>query len=165
MTSSEGLEVDKNFSKIGMIVAFTAIAFAASAQTYPSKPIRILIPFPPGNTMDIMARLIAPKLSERLGQNVIVDNRAGAAGQLGMEIGKNSPPDGYTIIAGQGGNMVVMPHTYKKLPYDVFKDFAPIAWWCTRACRLKQSRIWLLMRRPIRTGSPSVPTARAAFRI
>ena len=102
-------------------------AGAAVAQNYPAKPIRIVIPFPPGNTMDIMSRLIAPKLAERLGQNVIVDNRAGAAGQLGMELGKNSPPDGYTIIAGQGGNMVVMPHTYKKLPYDVFKDFAPIA--------------------------------------
>jgi len=100
---------------------------AAGAQTYPVKPIRFVIPFPPGNTMDIMARLIAPKLSERLGQNVIVDNRAGAAGQLGMELGARAAPDGYTVIAGQGGNMVVMPHTYKKLPYDVFKDFAPIA--------------------------------------
>ena len=107
------------------------LAFCCSglvvAQSFPSKPIRIVIPFPPGNTMDIMARLIAPKLTERLGQNVIVDNRAGAAGQLGMEIGKNAPPDGYTVIAGQGGNMVVMPHTYKKIPYDVFKDFAPVA--------------------------------------
>lgn len=100
---------------------------AAGAQTYPVKPIRFVIPFPPGNTMDIMARLIAPKLSERLGQNVIVDNRAGAAGQLGMELGARAAPDGYTVIAGQGGNMVVMPHTYKKLPYDVFRDFAPIA--------------------------------------
>ncbi len=110
-----------------MLAAATIVSAGAVAQPFPSKPIRIVIPFPPGNTMDIMARLIAPRLTERLGQNVIVDNRAGAAGQLGMEIGKNAPADGYTVIAGQGGNMVVMPHTYKKIPYDVFKDFAPIA--------------------------------------
>ncbi len=118
----------KNFvSRLPIFAVAMLMASGSFAQQYPAKPIRILIPFPPGNTMDIMARLIAPKLTERLGQNVIVDNRAGAAGQLGMELGKNAPPDGYTIIAGQGGNMVVMPHTYKKLPYDVFKDFAPIA--------------------------------------
>jgi len=118
----------KNFvSRLPIFAVAMLMASGTFAQQYPAKPIRILIPFPPGNTMDIMARLIAPKLTERLGQNVIVDNRAGAAGQLGMELGKNAPPDGYTIIAGQGGNMVVMPHTYKKLPYDVFKDFAPIA--------------------------------------
>ena len=112
---------------VALFSTITLLAPGVHAQPYPSKPIRIVIPFPPGNTMDIMARLIAPKLTERLGQNVIVDNRAGAAGQLGMELGKNSPPDGYTIIAGQGGNMVVMPHTYKKIPYDPLKDFAPIA--------------------------------------
>jgi tripartite-type tricarboxylate transporter receptor subunit TctC len=119
--------VDIPFSRVLVSIVAAVFACAAGAQSYPSKPIRIVIPFPPGNTMDIMARLIAPKLTERLGQNVIVDNRAGAAGQLGMELGKSAPPDGYTIIAGQGGNMVVMPHTYKKLPYDVFKDFAPIS--------------------------------------
>jgi tripartite-type tricarboxylate transporter receptor subunit TctC len=102
-------------------------ACAAGAQSYPSKPIRIIIPFPPGNTVDIMARLIGPKMTERLGQNVIVDNRAGAAGQLGLELGARAAPDGYTLVGGQGGNLVVQPHTYKKLPYDPLKDFAPIA--------------------------------------
>ncbi len=96
-------------------------------QAYPSKPIRIIIPFPPGNTIDIMARLIGPKITERLGQNVIVDNRAGAAGQLGLELGARAAPDGYTLVGGQGGNLVVQPHTYKKIPYDPIKDFAPIA--------------------------------------
>jgi len=99
----------------------------AAAQSYPSKPIRIIVPFPPGNTIDIMSRLIGPKIAERLGQNVIVDNRAGAAGQLGLELGAHAAPDGYTLIAGQGGNLVVMPHTYKKIPYDPLKDFVPIA--------------------------------------
>jgi tripartite-type tricarboxylate transporter receptor subunit TctC len=102
-------------------------AGAAAAQNYPAKPIRIIIPFPPGNTIDIMARLIGPKITERLGQNVIVDNRAGASGQLGLELATRAAPDGYTLVGGQGGNLVVMPHTYKKIPYDPLKDFAPVA--------------------------------------
>ena len=109
------------------VAAAMLFACTAGAQQYPSKPIRIVIPFPPGNTVDIMARLIGPKLTERLGQNVIVDNRPGAAGQLGLEYGAHQPPDGYTLIGGQGGNLVVMPHTYKKIPYDPMKDFTPIA--------------------------------------
>ncbi|MGE5526591.1 MAG: Bug family tripartite tricarboxylate transporter substrate binding protein [Rhodospirillaceae bacterium] len=99
----------------------------AHSQSYPARPIRIIIPFPPGNTVDIMARLIAPKMSERLHQNIIVDNRAGASGQLGLELAARAPADGYTLVGGQGGNLVVAPHTYKKLPYDPIKDFAPIA--------------------------------------
>jgi tripartite-type tricarboxylate transporter receptor subunit TctC len=109
-------------------VAWLALsAQAGHAQNYPAKPIRIIIPFPPGNTMDIMSRLIGPKLTERLGQNVIVDNRAGAAGQLGLEVAARAAPDGYTLVGGQGGNLVVAPHTYRKLPYDPLKDFTPIA--------------------------------------
>jgi tripartite-type tricarboxylate transporter receptor subunit TctC len=112
---------------VGLLVAAGLAPFAALGQSYPSRPIRIIIPFPPGNTVDIMARLIAPKMTERLRQNVIVDNRAGASGQLGLELGAHAAPDGYTLIGGQGGNLVVAPHTYKKLPYDPIKDFAPIA--------------------------------------
>ncbi len=109
------------------LVFACGLAGTAGAQQYPAKPIRIIIPFPPGNTMDIMARLIGPKISERLGQNVIVDNRAGGAGQLGLEFAARAAPDGYTLVGGQGGNLVVAPHTYKKIPYDPLKDFAPIA--------------------------------------
>ena len=105
---------------------FSALT-VAQAQPYPSKPIRIIIPFPPGNTTDIMSRLIAPKMSERLGQQVIVENRPGASGMLGLDYVAKSPPDGYTIAAGQGGNMVVLPHTSKNIPYNALKDFAPIA--------------------------------------
>ncbi len=104
-----------------------AMAPTLHAQQYPSKPIRIIIPFPAGSSLDIMSRLIAPKLTERLGQNIVVDNRAGAAGQLGLELGARAAPDGYTLVGGQGGNLAVEPHTYKKLPYDPLKDFAPIA--------------------------------------
>jgi tripartite-type tricarboxylate transporter receptor subunit TctC len=104
-----------------------AISVPLAAQPYPSKPIRIIIPFPPGTTLDIMSRLLAPALSERLKQSVVVDNRAGAAGQLGLEIAARAAPDGYTIVGGQGGNLVVEPHTYKKLAYDPLRDFTPVA--------------------------------------
>ena len=99
----------------------------AQAQNYPAKPIRIVIPFPPGNTTDIMSRLIAPKMAERLGQQVIVENRPGASGMLGLDYVAKSPADGYTLACVQGGNMVVLPHTSKNVPYDPLKDFAPIA--------------------------------------
>jgi tripartite-type tricarboxylate transporter receptor subunit TctC len=100
---------------------------AACAQPYPSKPIRIIVPFPPGNTMDIMSRLISPKMAERMGQQVIVENRPGASGMLGLDLVAKSAPDGYTVGAGQGGNLAVLPHTSKSIPYDPLKDFVPIA--------------------------------------
>ncbi len=110
------------------VLAFVfATAPALHAQQYPNKPIRIIVPFPPGDSLDTMSRLIAPKLIDRLGQSIVVDNRAGGAGQLGLEIAARATPDGYTIVGGQGGNLVVQPHTYKKLPYDPLKDFVPIA--------------------------------------
>jgi len=112
---------------LAVMIAAAMMALPVSSQSYPVHPIRIIIPFPPGNTVDIMARLIGPKITERLGQNIIVDNRAGASGQLGMELAAHAAPDGYTLVGGQGGNMVVMPHTFKKLPYDPLKDFVPIA--------------------------------------
>ena len=111
------------------VVAASAfgIAGTAFAQAYPAKPITIVIPFPPANTTDIMSRLIAPKMSERMGQPVIVQNRPGASGMLGLEFVARSVPDGYTIAAGQGGNLTVLPHTSKNIPYDALKDFVPIA--------------------------------------
>src|SRR5690242_12402327 len=99
-----------------IVVAAASVPFTAHGQSYPSKPIRIIVPFPPGNTMDIMTRLIAPKIAERLGHQVVVDNRAGAAGQLGLDLAARAAPDGYTLVGGQGGNLVVQPHTYRKLP-------------------------------------------------
>jgi tripartite-type tricarboxylate transporter receptor subunit TctC len=104
-----------------------ALAGAAAAQSYPTKPIKVIVPYPPGDAADILARLIGPKVSERLGQQMVVENRPGASGQIGMEVLKNSAADGYTIGVGQGGNLVVAPHTYKRIPYDPLKDFVPIA--------------------------------------
>ena len=110
-----------------VLAIILAMAPTLHAQQYPSKPIRIIIPFPPGDSLDTMSRLIAPALTERLGQNIVVDNRAGAAGQLGLDLAAHAAPDGYTLVGGQGGNLVVQPHTYRKLPYDPLKDFAPVA--------------------------------------
>ena len=87
----------------------------ALAQAYPNKPIRIIVP---GDSCDILTRLIAPKLTERLGQPIVVDNRAGSAGQLGLTLLKQAAPDGYTLGCGQGGNMVIVPLAYAKVAYD-----------------------------------------------
>jgi tripartite-type tricarboxylate transporter receptor subunit TctC len=118
-------------SKSLMLGAAALLAFfaasTAQAQAWPSKPIRIIVPFPPGNTTDIMTRLVAPRLSERLGQPVVVENRPGASGMLGLDLVAKAAPDGYTIGAGQGGNLAVLPHTSKNIPYDSVKDFVPIA--------------------------------------
>src|SRR5262249_34469920 len=109
------------------VAASMAFACAAFAQSYPSRPIKVIVPYPPGDAADILSRLIGPKVSERLGQQMVVENRPGASGQIGMEVLKNSAPDGYTIGVGQGGNLVVAPHTYKNIPYNPLKDFVPIA--------------------------------------
>lgn len=115
--------------RAGLLALAATIAFpgAALGQSYPTKPIKVIIPFPPGDAADIMARLIGPKMSARLGQQLVVENRPGASGQIGLGLLRNAPADGYTIGVGQGGNLVVAPHTYKKLPYDPLKDFAPVA--------------------------------------
>ncbi|MGE5522185.1 MAG: Bug family tripartite tricarboxylate transporter substrate binding protein [Rhodospirillaceae bacterium] len=98
-----------------------------AAETYPRKPVRVIIPYPPGEAPDIIARLVSPIMSERMGQQFVVENRAGASGQIGLQLLKDAPNDGYTIGVGQGGNLVVAPHTYKKLAYDPLKDFVPVA--------------------------------------
>src|SRR5260221_701397 len=114
--------------RVFVLAAFAlGFASAALAQSWPTKPIKIVIPFPPGNTMDIMTRLIGPKMTERLGQPIVAENRPGASGMLGLDFVAKAPPDGYIIAAGQGGNLTVLPHTSKNIPYDPLKDFVPIA--------------------------------------
>jgi len=109
------------------IASVWGLTAPAAAQTYPSRAVRIIVPFPPGEAADTIARLVAPVLSQRLGQQFVVDNRPGAAGQIGLQLLKQAPADGYTIGVGQGGNMSVQPHTYAKLPYDALNDFAGLA--------------------------------------
>jgi len=100
---------------------------AANSQSYPARPIRLIVPFPPAETLDVMSRLIAPKLAERLGQPVVIENRPGASGMLGLDLIAKAPPDGYTIGGGEAGNMARLPHTSRNVPYDALKDFTPIA--------------------------------------
>lgn len=113
------------------LVVLAALAVGAVpgvlAQTYPSRPIRFIVPFPPGGGTDIYARIIAPKLSEALRQQVVVDNRAGAGGALGAELAAKAPPDGYTIWIGQTSNLTIGPAMRSKNSYDPLKDFAPIS--------------------------------------
>jgi tripartite-type tricarboxylate transporter receptor subunit TctC len=107
--------------------AALALATAAAfAQTYPTRSIRLISPFAPGGGTDITSRAIAPKLTSAFGQQVIVDNRGGAGGMVGVEIAAKAPPDGYTIVIGTIGNIAVNPSLYTKMPYDPQKDLVPI---------------------------------------
>src|SRR5688572_21797457 len=104
-----------------------AAACSAAAQDYPSRPIRLIVPFAPGGATDIPARLVAPKLSDALGQPVVVENRPGAGGIIGIEAAARSQPDGYTMLVATNGELVMNPSIYPKLPYDPFKDFIPVS--------------------------------------
>jgi tripartite-type tricarboxylate transporter receptor subunit TctC len=107
-------------------LGLVALAASGFAQGFPSKPVRLVVPFAPGGTNDIAARGIAPELGEILGQQVVVENRAGAGGQIGAEFVAKSPPDGYTIMMASSSVMTNAPAVYTKLRYDILKDFAPI---------------------------------------
>ncbi len=102
-------------------------ALGASAQKFPEKPIRLVVPFAPGGNIDITARTIAPGLSEVLGTQVVVDNRGGASGTIGVDLVAKSPPDGYNLVVGSTGTITGAPSLYPKLPYDPVRDLAPIS--------------------------------------
>jgi tripartite-type tricarboxylate transporter receptor subunit TctC len=110
-----------------LCAACAPFALAGEAPPYPSKPIRLIVPFPPGGSIDPVARMLTPKLSESLGQQVIVDNRPGANGAIGTELLAKAPPDGYTLIHLGPGTHVINALLVKNLPYDSMKDFAPVA--------------------------------------
>jgi tripartite-type tricarboxylate transporter receptor subunit TctC len=115
--------------QIRLIAFLWMLIFAAgqaSAQAYPNKPVRWLIPFSAGGPTDVLARAIAPKLSEGLGVPVLVENKLGAGGSLAMDAVAKAAPDGYTIGMGHTGTQSINPHMYAKLPYDSLKDFTPI---------------------------------------
>jgi tripartite-type tricarboxylate transporter receptor subunit TctC len=112
------------------LLAFASLlsaALGAAAQDWPNRAIRLIVPFAPGGATDIPARLIAPKLSEALGQPVVVENRTGAGGIVGIQAAAQSQPDGYTMVIATNGEFVMNPSIYPKLPYDPFKDFAPVS--------------------------------------
>jgi tripartite-type tricarboxylate transporter receptor subunit TctC len=108
-----------------VLLALVSTAAWSQGAPYPTKPIRFVVPFVPGGPTDIQGRMLGEKLGQRLGQQVIVDNRGGAGGNIGMEVTAKSPPDGYTLVIATVGTWAVNPHLYK-LPFDVLKDFAPI---------------------------------------
>jgi len=113
-------------SWFALIFAFTVLSDPARAQTFPSRPVRIIVAFPAGGGTDIVARTLSPKLSEALGQQVVVDNRGGASGLVGTELAAKSAPDGHTLFMGTLGNLSVNPLLFTKLPFDVARDFAPL---------------------------------------
>ena len=115
---------------LGIPIALFAAALAvsdAAAQQYPSRPIRLIVPFTPGGTTDIVARVVGNRLAESLGVQVVIENRPGAAGSIGAEVAARSKPDGYTLFMGHIGTLAVNPALYAKLPYDPLRDFAPIS--------------------------------------
>ncbi|MGZ5149872.1 MAG: Bug family tripartite tricarboxylate transporter substrate binding protein [Burkholderiales bacterium] len=112
-------------SALLLVLAFTTSE--AIAQAYPAKIVRLVIPFPPSGGSDVIARILVPKFAEALGQQVLVDNRSGANGNVGTEIVARSAPDGYTLLFNGSGTLAINPSLYEKLPYDAVRDFAPIS--------------------------------------
>jgi tripartite-type tricarboxylate transporter receptor subunit TctC len=112
-----------------LALAASALAVASTpvwAQAYPSRPVRIVVPFAAGGGVDILTRMLAQKLSDRLGQQVVVDNRTGAGGNVGVDAAAKAPADGYTLVMATTGTHTINPGLYRSLPFDVEKDFAPI---------------------------------------
>src|SRR5258705_2780074 len=119
-----------NTSRLAVAALLAAAALnagSAAAQAYPAKPIRLMVPFPPGGSTDIVARIVAQKLSAQLGQPLVIENRGGAGGTLGTAVTAKAAPDGYSLLVGSTSTHVVAPSVYAKLEYDPIKDFAPIS--------------------------------------
>ena len=114
------------FTALAASAALTAAFALATAQTYPARPISLIVPFPPGGSTTTVARIIADKMSETLGQTVVIDNRGGAGGTVGTRAGAKSPPDGYTILLSYTATMAIGPNLQASAGYDPRKDFAPI---------------------------------------
>ena len=110
-----------------ILFIFAMLAIVAQAETYPSKPIRVVVPYPPGGTPDILIRELGPKLTAALGQQIIVENRPGAGGNIGAEVVAKAAPDGYTLVMGSAATHSINQSLYKKLAYDPLKDFVAVA--------------------------------------
>src|SRR5262245_37605321 len=106
-------------SAVCLTAVFLAGSTLAQAQTYPTKAVRLIVPFPPGGSTDFLARAMGQKLGEIWGQQVIVDNRPGAGGIIGTELGARAPRDGYALLMGSGAPLTIVPSLYEKVPYDV----------------------------------------------
>ena len=114
--------------KIGSVPIFLLLlAFAAWGQDYPSRAVRVVVPFPPGGAPDLVGRTLANRLAERLGQPFVVENRSGAGGNIAAEAVAKAAPDGYTLLAASDGPLVINPNVYASVPFDTLRDFAPIS--------------------------------------
>lgn len=113
-------------NRIFSALCFVAASFAAQSQPFPTKPVTMIVPFPPGGSVDAVARQVAAGLSKYLGQSVVVENKVGAGGTIGSGIAAHAAPDGYTILLGTTSALAVSPNTYKSVPYDSLKSFVPI---------------------------------------
>src|SRR6476620_115045 len=111
---------------VAAALACAAISGSVQAQAYPTKPVRWIVPFPPGGGTDVISRALAQKLTEAWGQQVIADNRPGSGGTIGLAAAAKLPADGYNIVLGQLANVAIAPALYAKLPYDPVKDFTPV---------------------------------------
>src|SRR5512140_1390132 len=108
------------------LLAVLAVPLAAHAQAWPAKPVKIIVPYPPGGTSDILARAVGQKLTEQWGQPVVVENKPGATGNIGADFVAKSPPDGYTVLLADIGSLAIAPSVVTSLPFDPVKDFAPV---------------------------------------
>jgi tripartite-type tricarboxylate transporter receptor subunit TctC len=114
------------FALAALLAALMPFAAPVAAQTFPSKPVKLVVPFPPGGPLDAVGRAIADKLTQAWGQPVVVENKPGAGGNIGADFVAKSPPDGYTVVMGALSTHAVNPNLYPTMPYDAIKDFAPI---------------------------------------
>ena len=110
------------------LILLSFLCFSVTQATdYPTKPVRVIIPVPAGGTIDVLGRLIAPAMSQLLGQQIVVDNRGGAGGLIGAELAARAAPDGYTMMMCSQGPITILPHLQKNVPYDTLRDFAPVS--------------------------------------
>src|SRR5215470_11693130 len=116
----------RRWPRWGMGVVLAVVALSAWAQAYPNHSIRLVVPFPPAGTTDILARLVAHRLTETMGQSVVVDNRPGAAGNIGSDVVAKAPADGYTLLMCTVSTHAINPNLYAKVPFDHIKDFSPV---------------------------------------
>ena len=120
-----GMKRNLHLAQMVLLIASCIAAGSASAQGYPSKPIRLIVPYAPGGGTDILARSLGQKLGESMGQRIVIDNRPGANGIIGTDLVAKAPPDGYTILITTNA-LTVNPSLYSKIPFDTLKDFAPV---------------------------------------
>ena len=126
------MKMNRAIPAAGFLLALPGLAIG---QAYPVKPVRMIAPFPPGGTTDSLARLVGQKLTEGLGATVIIDNRPGASGNIGLEAASKAPPDGYTLVLAGGAALVTNQFLYKRLGFDPHTDFIPISIVATAAPR------------------------------